>query len=108
MSILNDLQAWYDAQCNGDWEHSFGVHIETLDNPGWKVTIDLHGTRLEELPFSPVHRGEPDVEKDADTWIDCKVENGKFLAYGGSSQLEPILQTFLAWAKSVPEWLDAG
>lgn len=29
-----------------DWEHSYGLNIINLDNPGWAVTIDL-----EETPF---------------------------------------------------------
>jgi hypothetical protein len=32
---LTWLQAWYAEQCDGDWEHQFGVSVETLDNPGW-------------------------------------------------------------------------
>jgi hypothetical protein len=41
---LERLQRWYLGECNGDWEHSYGVRIDTLDNPGWIVTIDLHET----------------------------------------------------------------
>ena len=43
MDILQDLAKWYTAQCNGEWEHSCGLKIDTLDNPGWIVTIDLKG-----------------------------------------------------------------
>ena len=50
MSTLARLEAWYLRQCNGDWEHLYGVTIETLDNPGWSVTIDLTGTKLERVP----------------------------------------------------------
>ena len=106
MSTLQELSRWYGAQCNGDWEHSFGVHIGTLDNLGWVVKINVYDTRLEEWPFVPVSRGDPGDENDADTWIDCKVENHVFVGMGGPSQLEPILETFLAWAKSLPDWLE--
>ena len=34
-AVFQRLQKWYKSQCNGDWEHSFGIKIETLDNPGW-------------------------------------------------------------------------
>ena len=40
-SLLSD---WYESNCNDDWEHGYGVKIETLDNPGWLVQIDLFGT----------------------------------------------------------------
>jgi hypothetical protein len=34
MDALSRLQAWYFAQCDGEWEHSYGIHIENCDNPG--------------------------------------------------------------------------
>jgi hypothetical protein len=43
-----DVMGWfarsYEAQCNGDWEHGFGASIDTLDNPGWLLKVDLAGT----------------------------------------------------------------
>ncbi|MBJ7330653.1 MAG: hypothetical protein JHC95_12210 [Solirubrobacteraceae bacterium] len=45
---LRHLEAWYLAQCDGDWEHEFGVSIETLDNPCWRMRIDLCGADLAE------------------------------------------------------------
>ena len=32
---LNWLMQWYLGECNNDWEHTYGVEIGTLDNPGW-------------------------------------------------------------------------
>ena len=46
MNALQRLQDWYSAQCNGDWEHQQGVRIESLDNPGWALDIDLADTAL--------------------------------------------------------------
>ncbi|MET8161729.1 Imm53 family immunity protein [Sphaerisporangium sp. NPDC005289] len=40
------LQSWYASCCNDDWEHSYGVTIDTLDNPGWHLKIDLVDTPL--------------------------------------------------------------
>jgi hypothetical protein len=34
-SNLSRLSTWYQSQCDERWEHSFGLKIETLDNPGW-------------------------------------------------------------------------
>ena len=106
MPTLDDLQVWYDAQCNGDWEHSYGVRIETLDNPGWHVRIDLAETLLFDQPFTPVRYGEPGGEDDPDRWMDCKVERFQFHGYGGPRQLEAILEVFLTWARSMPDWLS--
>jgi hypothetical protein len=95
MGELDRLQAWYLAQCDGDWEHGFGVSIQTLDNPGWQVTVDLKGTSLADLLFLPVARG---VEPDEADWVHCKVEGHQFLGHGGAENLGEILRIFLEWA----------
>ncbi|MEU4549059.1 Imm53 family immunity protein [Nonomuraea dietziae] len=43
---LTSLQSWYASCCDDDWEHSYGVTIGTLDNPGWCMKIDLVDTSL--------------------------------------------------------------
>jgi hypothetical protein len=96
MSVLADLQHWYEAQCNDDWEHQFGVTIDTLDNPGWAVTIDLDDTNLAGVAFQEVK----DIEHERD-WISCWVEGDKFKGAGGPLKLEEILRIFLNWASSV-------
>jgi len=57
---LTWLQAWYPVQCDGDWEHEFGVRVETLDNPGWSLRIDLDGTAMAGLTYvgRDIHRSE--------------------------------------------------
>ena len=88
MSSLARLEAWYVRQCNGDWEHLYGVTIETLDNPGWSVTIDLTGTKLEGVPYV----------SDNDE-IDCRVERGKWKGTGPPLKLNELLEAFLTWAE---------
>jgi len=44
---LKWLTQWYLAQCNDDWEHLYGVKIDTLDNPGWSLRIELTGTAMQ-------------------------------------------------------------
>ena len=39
--ILAWIQEWYERQCNGDWGGGFRVHINTVDNPGWHVSVGL-------------------------------------------------------------------
>jgi hypothetical protein len=39
------LQKWYRTHCDGDWEHSRRIHLGTIDNPGWSVTLNLQDTR---------------------------------------------------------------
>ena len=92
MSTLARLEAWYRRQCNGDWEHLYGVTIETLDNPGWSVTVDLTGTKLERVPYTPLSPSENDG-------IECRVARGKWKGTGGPLKLNQLLEAFLTWAE---------
>ena len=95
MDLLSRLANWYVSQCDGDWEHSYGIKLDTLDNPGWTLEIDLADTELEDKPFEPIHRG--DSEND-DRWLHCEVAKGKFRASGGTQNLPEMLTVFLDWA----------
>ena len=94
METLHQLQKWYHSQCNGDWEHSYGVEIGTLDNPGWRIIIELADTKLVDRPFTEVRQNR---EHPID-WIHCRVRDRKFEGFGGPFKLEEILKIFLAWA----------
>jgi hypothetical protein len=93
MNTLQELQKWYQSQCDGEWEHRYGLDIGTLDNPGWSVKVDLAGTSLAEQSFTEVRRLEHETD-----WIHCQVREGAFEGRGGPSMLEEILRIFLAWA----------
>jgi len=95
MHALDRLQKWYADQCDGDWEHSFGIRIDTLDNPGWTVSVDLIDTVLQDKPYAPIRRG--DSETDAQ-WLYCKVDSGRFEAAGGVACRPDMLEHFLCWA----------
>ncbi len=92
---LENLQAWFAQQCDGTWEHQRGVKIETLDNPGWSVEIDLEGTSLENKTFKDI-----DLSRNNINWIRCRVQKGRFQGFGGPENLNEILQTFLVWSSS--------
>lgn len=94
-TTVSVLQDWYASQCDGDWEHRFGVRIETLDNPGWRVKIDLAGTPLENKLFAEVSVLDPDNDPE---WIHCRIAYGAFHGAGGPGKLDEILRQFLAWA----------
>jgi hypothetical protein len=94
---IEELERWYEAQCDGDWEHEFGIRLSTLDNPGWAVDIPLEGTALEGRAFTPVEDMAPER-----TWITCKVVEGEFRGRGGAPMLGCILRTFLEWARETP------
>jgi hypothetical protein len=84
-NLISWLQNWYTAQCDGDWEHHYGITIGTLDNPGWYVVINLVETSLETATFEPVerHRSEED-------WVECRLveaeAEGKWIGDVGGLQ----------------------
>jgi hypothetical protein len=55
--ILEQLQAWFARQCNGEWEHDHGISIQSTDNPGWWVKIALSGTSVDNKPSTEIRRG---------------------------------------------------
>ena len=89
------LQAWYVAQCDGDWEHGRGIEIGTLDNPGWQVAINLLGTSLQSKPFdrNEVHRSEDD-------WCVTWVAEETFKAACGPVNLAEALHSFRVWVSA--------
>lgn len=92
------LQVWYRRQCNGDWEHEYGVKIETLDNPGWSVEINLNETDLSAATFTPIK-----IDVSEYDWLACSIENNSFRGAGDPSKLEIILDHFRRWAVSQSE-----
>jgi hypothetical protein len=103
MDPLQFLQAWYHSNANsnananadGHWERSHGVTIESLDNPGWLVTIDLEGTPLEKRAMPPVA-----MEVSKRDWLLCEVDHNRFRGQGDPEKLLPILQVFQTWAET--------
>lgn len=84
------FQKWYSNQCNGLWEHADGIVIETLDNPGWAVKIDLKGTRWEEAVWIGVK-----FDRGSNDWVMCSKKDAKFEGNGDPLKLEYILDHFL-------------
>lgn len=105
-STLQWLHTWYQNECNGDWEHSFGVHITTVDNPGWAVDIDITETELDGLEIE--YRLD---EKNDNDWFGISITKGKYNASGDPSKLEFLLENFRALVESsrkqqLTEYLD--
>lgn len=94
MDVLDWLAHWYEAQCDGDWEHSFGPSISTLDNPGWSLKIDLAGT---DCDGRTLDRIKHNYEHETDWWT-CWTEGNVFHASGGPLQLRSLLEAFRDWA----------
>lgn len=98
---LARLMRWYESQCDGEWEHEFGLKIESMDDPGWWVRIDLAYTGISRSDIREriEHRAEND-------WIECRAEPGcvftsdaqdcgHFVGMGGPHNLGEIIEYFL-------------
>lgn len=83
--MLSKLSAWYVNQCDGTWEHQFGIMIETTDNPGWWVQADVG------LAYSmiPIEVGEIGKGK----WIRISICDGKFSAAGDPGSINDLLSS---------------
>lgn len=89
MDMLKWLQQWYKENCNGDWEHSYGVEIGTLDNPGWYVNIDLTDTDLENIVVEKTI-----IKRSENDWIYYCIENNAYKGSGGPLNLNEIIEMF--------------
>lgn len=83
------LEEWYLSNCNNDWEHSYGITIETTDNPGWHVKINLKDT-----PFENGKRDYVLTKINENDWLGFKIENAEFVAVGDPSKLSKLLELF--------------
>jgi hypothetical protein len=94
---LSWLQAWYAMQCDGDWEHGYGISITTLDNPGWHVSIELAGTAAASLTLeaSETNRSEHD-------WTVIRRDGDTFDAACGPLNLGEVLHAFRLWVEGPP------
>jgi len=100
MTALGRLAAWYQRQCDEDWEHSHGVRIESCDNPGWWVKIDVRGTRLDTVAFNRrVENVDAEGWHQGPRWLHCHVIDGVWNGAGDETRLEQIIELFLAWAE---------
>ena len=96
VSELNWLQAWYLLWCDGDWEHSYGVTIESDREIGWILKADLTDTALEGQPLSPGKH--PRSESD---WVAWQPEGSVFCISGGLWNLTEMVGLFRDWVQGL-------
>ncbi|MEU9837403.1 immunity 53 family protein [Streptosporangium sp. NPDC048047] len=87
------LQSWYASCCNDDWEHSYGVTIDTLDNPGWYLKVNLVGT-----PLAGTTLDHLAVERTEDDWLHDWSDGTHFEGAGGPLNLGEMLDAFRDFA----------
>ncbi|MFY0576038.1 Imm53 family immunity protein [Cystobacter fuscus] len=80
------------------------MSLQSLDNPGWLLKVDLRGTNLEgRMADAVVQRtGEPprdQRESGGDDWMDCSIKEGCFIGAGDPRKLRALLNCFRVWAR---------
>jgi hypothetical protein len=88
---IDRIQDWYKLNCDGDWEHSYGFSISTLDNPGWTIKIDLSETCLEQLDFKKEFQNQLS-EHD---WFHFKTDKEVLIIACGPENLRQVFEIFL-------------
>jgi len=94
MESINQLMNWYASNCDDDWEHIFGIKIQTIDNPGWSFKADIVDTEVE---------GKTTFEEsidDEDDWYSIKGDGKTFKGYGDPKKLGFLLDKFAEFIKS--------
>lgn len=94
-SNLQQLVSWYESHCDGDWEHNDGIQIHTIDNPGWRVSINLLDTELEQIPFQRI-----ETDRSERDWLRVWLAEEKFEAACGVRNLDEVLGIFLEHARA--------
>lgn len=93
--LFDWIQQWYQSQCNGDWEHDYGIDIKTVDNPGWYIKINLTGTLCELKDFESI-----EIENNSNDWYFCLKRENNFEASCSPTNLTKILEIFRLWVES--------
>ena len=109
MDRLAALEAWYAAHCDGEWEHGYGVSIDTIDNPGWEVLIDIPRGELKVPLDWKFGEFEGEAEEPRPDWVECRLEPGKpaddivvFNGCSGPRGLGELIRLFLSIVAHVP------
>lgn len=85
--MMHDLVNWYVSHCDGEWEHGYGITIETLDNPGWAVNITGASDKQD---FHIKTEGDK-------RWLHIKATSTEFSGYGDESRLVELLSIATKW-----------
>ena len=98
---LSSIIEWYKLNCDGDWEQTYGVMLQTLDNPGWMLSVDLKNTGVDFAPEVLLMEGcDEQRHPQEDSWIDCQIDE---LGYRGASdinQLSRLVDVFTEFISS--------
>ena len=89
--MLEWLENWYESQCDGNWEHDYGVKIENIDNPGWSITININEI-IEKVTLNKI---DWTIIGDFESkWVGFMLSDDIFKASGSSKNLSILIYIF--------------
>jgi hypothetical protein len=88
-AILNWLQNWFFQNCDDKWEKEQRLLIETLDNPGWLLTLQLKNSIYQNVSLN-----KNTIDRTEHNWCHCLVRDSIFIDAGGPFNLTEILYYF--------------
>lgn len=101
---FHDIIEWYQSHCDDSWEDQYGVRLETLDNPGWLLTVDLIHTDLQGRTMTEVREGiAPEEHPVSPRWIHCFVRENQFRGACDPAQVARLFQTFSQFQRAKHE-----
>ncbi|MFN9015595.1 MAG: Imm53 family immunity protein [Hyphomonadaceae bacterium] len=94
LSKLNDL---FEAQWIEDVGEDVGITIDSLDNPGWSLKVEL--AWLADKRLLSKHFESVQIERSDRDWLFANKIGTFFEAFGGIRNLDEVIGLFLDWAK---------
>ncbi len=88
------LMYWFWSQCNGDWEHEYGIVLDTTSEGKWKLDISISNSILDGVEFI-----SNDFIANAGNEVECKFDNQSLVVYADTQNIIRVLQSFRAWAE---------
>jgi len=92
MDLINWLEGWYESNCDGSWEHLYGISIDTIDNPGWHLKVNILDTLYENVTFDDIT-----IERTEHDWMFCRKIDGNIDCAGGPRNLNEMLEIIKKW-----------
>ena len=91
VALIARLQDWYDRHRRSGKPAGEAIAIEALDDPAWKLAIDLSATDR-----GAVVAPRRLIERSTTDWILTEAAGGKFLGFGGPRNLAELVGAFFA------------
>jgi hypothetical protein len=94
------LETWFQRHCDGTWEHDSRVKLESIDNPGWwlHVNLDEKGPdRVLEVIGDPPSEANGYIATGQ--WMRCEIKAGRFSGAGDPTKLGQIIACFRKYAE---------